>query len=718
MGAVSGSVSSARPGWRRAVAAPEAATAAFGLAVAVGVCWPLLGSRPVFLLDWVIGPHPPLVTSSMLGLHGGLTTGTPVGLATSLAVHVLGEAVTWLVLFACFPVAAVAAGRLTGGRRRAQVTAAAVYCVNPWVLDRAYAGQLTLLFGYALLPLATRSALRAAGQIVAGGRQPPRQALEAVAGPALWWGVLSALSPHYAWIYGLVLVAVVLVHLPRLGQPGRLAQVGRLVGWLAAATTAFGLLSLYIVVAHAASGRPAGAGAGSLALYRTSADPHLGLLANVAALYGFWRQGPHPVLVKTLVSGWPLLALALVVLAAAGLVPALRRHADTAGSAGRRRLAWLLAVVAAAGLLLALGTQGPTGPLFRLAYHHVPFFAVMREPQKFLMLVALAYAVGTGWAVDRLTARTASTAGQLAVAGLLGVALPLSTAFTIFDGFDATVAPSTLPAAYPQADALMGVGAGKILYLPWHLYEQQPFTGGRDVANPGPSLFRRPVLSGDNVQAGGINTQSTSPRAAFVARLVAGPRPANVGAALAPLGVKYVVLAHCADWRLYGWLNHQPDLHPVLADPALQVWQNTAYHGAGQRPGPAPHTTVAVRQLSPVAYQVPAGRPGLVAIDAAYQPGWVFDGRPGRPGAGGTVVFRAGAAGGVATFTPWGITRLGYVLSGAMALALVIGLWWSRRRPRTAGRVGEHRRRQPAPTPDRPKPVATLGTPGAGPSRP
>ena len=57
-----------------------------------------------------------------------------------------------------------------------------------------------------------------------------------------------------------------------------------------------------------------------------------------------------------------------------------------------------LAILAAgiAGYFLALGNEGPTGGLFRLAYEHIPGFVVMREPDKFAVLVALAYAYGFG----------------------------------------------------------------------------------------------------------------------------------------------------------------------------------------------------------------------------------------------------------------------------------------------------------------------------------
>ena len=49
--------------------------------------------------------------------------------------------------------------------------------------------------------------------------------------------------------------------------------------------------------------------------------------------------------------------------------------------AARRRDGLAILAADVAGYLLALGNQGPTGGLFRLAYEHVPGFVIMREPR-------------------------------------------------------------------------------------------------------------------------------------------------------------------------------------------------------------------------------------------------------------------------------------------------------------------------------------------------
>ena len=750
------------PVWRRVAAHPDAATLALGLVLAVGVCWPVLGGRPLFLLDWVSGPRPPMPSEAMLGLNGGLTTGVAGAVIMTLAVRLIGEAATWLPLLLFFPVAAVGAGRLTGGPRSARLAAATVYCANPFVFNRIFAGQLSLLVGYALLPFAVAGALRAVRRRSVG-----------LLTPALWWAVLTAISPHFAWIYGVVLVAVAALTRP---------HTWRAVAWLAGCTAAFAVTCAYILLPHSATQLPTTVGTTSLDLYRTVGDPHLGLFPNVAGLYGFWRTGPGPQLPKDVVTGWPLLLVALLVVVVAGYHTVLRRPAAAgAGGAGRadgsdrtggepaasdptgavtpagaseataneptashstashsttsdrRRLAWVLVAVGVAGYFLALGSQGPTGPLFRWAYDTVPFFAVMREPQKFLMLLALAYAVGFGWGVERLVTAATRSPGTLpggteqpgtpipgtgqpgtlppdtlpvstgqpgtraagpgqpatgapgtrakrrpvVVAAVVGLLLPLAYTPTIFDGLAGQIGPSTLPAAYQQADTLMGAGTGRVLYLPWHLYEAQPFTGGRVVATLGPTVFRRLVIAGDNVQAGPVQTQSTSPRSAYLQDLFArGPAVTDFGALVAPLGVEYVVLARTVDWRSYGWLAAQRDLRLVLRTGGLDVWRNLAYAGAGHRTGSA----TPVQRVSPVAYRVPPGAPGTVTIDATYQQGWTFDGRPGQPTPQGTVRFTAGAGGGMATFGPWGQVRLGYVVSIVAVAALAVAAAWDHRR--------------------------------------
>jgi hypothetical protein len=693
------------------------------------VCAPLFAGGRVFLLDWSIGPHIAIANPGTLGLNGGLTAGVVGSVVFVILNDLLGSVATWLPIFLFFPIALVGAGRLAGRSPWSRVAAGTLYAVNPFVFNRIYAGHLPLLIGYALLPFAVAAALRSLSAPIS------RWVI-----PALWWAVLTALSPHFAWIFGAVVIGIVVV-----ASLTRSQTIGRVLGWFATCAGLFVLMSGYIILPQTASNLPTKVGSVSLSLYRTSGDPHLGLFANVLSLYGFWRIGPGPELPKDVVDGWPFLMIAILLIVVFGAWHGMRKqktglskatgaglppnaevltascgprvvsahkksNVDLLSRLDQRFLALLLLFVGVVGFFLALGSQGPTGGLFLWAYDHVPFFDLMREPQKFLMLLALAYAVFFGWGVEKFTQIDVSTkrVGAISAALLIGLVLPLGYTPTIFDGLAGQINSSPLPDAYQQANTFMGSGAGNILYLPWHLYMEYPFTKGRVVTNVAVTSFSRNVISGDDVQAGGVETQSTSPRSAYLQRLYHdGPQVSAFGALIAPLGVKYVVLAKAVDWASYSWLKHQKDLKLVFDDSSLEVWRNEAYDGVGEREttlrtvpnfrsllalaksndlGSAPvvirsgattspraHiTSHSVQKLSLVAYRIGPGTPGWVAVDAGFQRGWSLDGRPAIESAEGTVLVRVGKGGGVLQFTPWGLVHLGYIESGGVFVCLAV----------------------------------------------
>jgi len=701
-----------------------------GLLIGVAVCVPFFGGGRLFLLDWSIGPTTPIISINTLGLFGGLTSGVLGSMLTGLLNWALGSVSTWLLFLLFFPMAFLGISRLAGGSLTSRISAGFLYTVNPFVFSRLYVGHIALLIGYALLPFAVLSALRLQGP-------PWRYALRV----SLWWAGLTAITPHFSWIYGVVVLVIAIVA----ASKGALRDS---VVRLAASVTSFFIMSMYLLLPHFATSLATQNGPSSLALYQSSGDPRFGLFGNVAGLYGFWRLGPGPTLPKNLISGWPFLYLAILLVAATGAWVALRKttssSADDAkdfeksaertpfsnlllseqpctSSANRALVATSLLAVGVVGFFLALGSQGPTGALFRWCYVHVPFFAIMREPQKFLMLLALAYAVFFGWGIAHISRlATSAKATRTATAALfLGIALPLGYTPTMFNGLSAQIAPSHVPGAYQEANDLMGNGAGSILALPWHLYLSYPFTNNRVVANLTPSLFNRNVISGDNVEAGGVETQSTSLQSKYLADLYSrGSTLKHFGALIAPLGIKYVVLSKTVDWPAYLWLTRQSDLKRILNTSSIEVWKNLAYDNIGQshvtlrvvssltetvnevnspasamglvstrvareaKSLSAPSYSSAsttksrsgdtVRMVSPVAFHIDSGSPGWVEVDEPYQVGWSINGVQALPTTEGSMVVHVGSDGGNLVFTPWRSARLGYIISGGAFIVIFL----------------------------------------------
>jgi hypothetical protein len=539
----------------------------------------------------------------------------------------------------------------------ARLGAGLFYAVNPFVFDRLYAGQLGLLLGYAMLPFAVTALLDAA-------QEPHR-----VGRAACWAGATVMMSEHFAWILVPVVAAIALT------RPRRLLASLRLGGVALGAAA----ISAYLVVPPLLAGASPAGPLTQLNAYRTRADPRLGLMVNVAGLYGFFRPGPTEP--KDLFSRWPAILAALVLIVAAGYVAVLR---DTA----RRRDGLAILAAGAAGYFLALGSQGPAGGLFRFAYEHIPGFVMMREPGKFSVLVALAYTYGFGWGIAWLTTGSRQKAAQL-VPAALAIALPLAYTPNLFGGLGGQVKASEVPSSWASASRL--AGDATVLFLPWHEYYPTPFTGQRTIANPAASYFAGTVLASQN-PGPGYAFAAEDPEHVFLDNLL-GP-PVNLRrmrVALAGLGVRFVALAKVSDWRDFAGIAEAPGIRLRYASRSLDlfsVWPTATETRDARR----------VRSVDLVDYRVLPGRPGVVALPVPYSQSWALDGHPAIRLAEGQAGIVAPAGGGVAHYSPSGGIIASEIVSLAAALALA-GITFRERRKRVRGRTDPGARR-PGLTPE------------------
>jgi hypothetical protein len=616
-----------------------------GLALAVLVCYPFTGGR-LLLLDFVSGPHQPLLPAATFGLDGGLTGGVPLAIGFHLLDRLLGQAGSVVPAAVFFPLATTgAARRVRAAPLPARLGAGLFYAVNPFVFDRLYAGQLGLLLGYALLPFAVVAFIVAAQESHRVGRA------------ACWAGATVMMSEHFAWILVPVAAAIVLT------RPRRLLASLRL-GGVALGTAA---ISAYLVVPPLLAGVSPAGPLTQLNAYRTRADPRLGLMVNVAGLYGFFRPGPTEP--KDLFSRWPAILAALVLVVAAGYVAVLR-------DAARRRDGLAILAAGVVGYFLALGDQGPTGGLFRFAYEHIPGFVMMREPDKFSVLVALAYAYGFGWGIAWLTTGSRQKAARL-VPAALAIALPLAYTPNLFDGLGGQVKASDVPSSWAAASRL--TGDATVLFLPWHEYLPTPFTGHRTIANPAASYFAGTVLAGQN-PGPGYAFAGEDPEHVFLDNLL-GP-PVNLRrlrVALAGLGVRFVVLAKVASWQDFAGVAEAPGIRLIYRSRSLDlfsVWPTATEIRDARR----------VRSVDLVDYRVLPGRPGVVALPIPYSQGWTLDSHPAIRLPDGQAGIVAPAGGGVVHYNPSGGIIASEIASLAAVLALA-GIAFLERRRRVRGRT-------------------------------
>jgi hypothetical protein len=234
-------------------------------------------------------------------------------------------------------------------------------------------------------------------------------------------------------------------------------------------------------------------------------------------------------------------------------------------------------VAGSLGVVLAAGTAfPPTGGVFRWLFVNVPSLGAYREPQKFLALTVVAYAILGAVGLERaLRARRPA---------LLAAAVAFSSVLlyghALLWGLGGEIQLSRYPASWGQADrAMQERGDGRLLVLPWWLYEDWPFTDGRIVASPAPSFFSgREVLVGRDIGLG-LPSASVDPFSYYVDDVLDLEGVRNLGERVAPLGVRYVAWTEEADLDDLELLSRQRDLTRIYNGGDLVLFESRAWQG-------------------------------------------------------------------------------------------------------------------------------------------
>lgn len=335
-----------------------------------------------------------------------------------------------------------------------------------------------------------------------------------------------------------------------------------------------------------------GFGSGDQRAFATVGDGTIGRLGNVLRLQGFWAEGQNLYLLPQDVTlAWGVIALGVWALVIVGMTASWR-------VCGRHVTA-LFALIVVIAAVLAIGTMN--GWLAA----HVPLFAGYREPQKFVALVALGYAFFAGHgtaAILRRSLKRSVLAKRNEKSGnfiqnLLAfrkdgpfgtMILVFALACVVFNftkpmwwGFDGQLVPRHYPADWFAVNERLDADQSnfKVLFLPWHLYMHFRFAG-RIIANPASKFFDKPVIVSQNPELYGASPTALRPEQRQLNKLLpAASRNSDLGAQVAPLRVKYIVLAKDLDYQKYSYLNYQKDLQLVSESSTLKLYRNVMFKG-------------------------------------------------------------------------------------------------------------------------------------------
>lgn len=427
------------------------------------------------------------------------------------------------------------------------------YMINPFTYSRFMAGQWLVLLGYALLPFFVHSIINL---MMKPGKPTALRA-------ALYATAIAFVSVHQTGIMAIVVIcAIGIMAWKYWGK----SQLKKLLKWsLVAAGLALLLNSFWVIptaLGHTEIGQ-------SLATFddrhhnafATDNSGPFGAVGNVIRLQGFWVEPLNFYLMpQDRMPLWGLVSIIVWILVGTGVVVAWRRQ---------RFMALFFGALGLAGIILA------ATPL--VSWFDV-IFNGYREPQKFVVLIALSYAyfgaLGTIGAARWASKRWSDTGVSIALG--LALLIPFLLTPTMLWGFAGQLKTSHYPPDWTQLNQQLNQPdiTGRGLFLPWHQYMEFDFAG-RIIANPAEKFFDKPLIISDNPEFAGISPAYPNDDKRRIEQALTAPE--TLPDILNQLNIQFVILAKENDSQDYAFLDSSPNLKLVTETETLKYYKNEAY---------------------------------------------------------------------------------------------------------------------------------------------
>lgn len=239
----------------------------------------------------------------------------------------------------------------------------------------------------------------------------------------------------------------------------------------------------------------------------------------------------------------------------------------------------LVRALAALGLLsfiLGIGIRGGLVKTFnQFLYDYVPFYMGLREPQKWIGLLLIAYAglgaLGLKKLLELKDMKEHAPAWGLAALFLVFIYTP-----TMFAGFLGQLKPIDFPSDWYATKEIIAEreDEGKVLVLPWNQYLDPGFLNGKEVANPARAFFGDSVIQGDNMETSTAFTQSNRPESKVIEKHLFGEEEINSDFLidLEKIGIGSILLLKNEDLDDYGWLDKLESLELIQDSENLKLY--------------------------------------------------------------------------------------------------------------------------------------------------
>jgi hypothetical protein len=529
--------------------------------------WSFFSPGYILTLDMIFAPDTFRISDSFYGLSNQYSVLPLYAFLKFISIFFSNELIQKSLFFFVFFVSGISMYKLCPGEWGiGRYFAGFLYMLNPFIYVRFLAGHWLILLAYAVSPIVIKS-------LMDFFESPSTKRSLYVAFLITFVFFIDTHTPF------LLLIVFCVFYIAKIMDSRKIAG-GVLVISKSAVLIGFFLLllnSYWLVPSFTGNNIPLGEITSSdLYTFSTKQDLNFNTLFTTASMYGFWRGGY--LYTKDLLPYWYLFFIFILFLSVHGFVSNYRhpKHGIYVRAFG---------IIAVISVLLATGISGPFGGIFEFLFNNIFFFKGFREPQKFVALLILAYAYIGGLGVVELekAARARSSDVFTKFGMWLLIALALSTpfiySFTMFNGLWGQLKTTDYPEDWYGVNDYLNADKQdfNVLFLPWHLYMDFKWlpTPQKRIGNPANIFFEKPVIQGENMEAGQIYSSSTNPVSKYIGFLLGNKdKIDNMGELVAPINVKYIILTKEVDYKQYDFLYNQKDLEVVKDSENLVVFRN------------------------------------------------------------------------------------------------------------------------------------------------
>lgn len=534
------------------------------------IVFPLLPPGYILTMDAIFTPKmpwPSLFSSSFLY----------ESLLASLSLLISSFWLEKIIMFLIFFLSALGMSRLVSADNLlARTYSGILYAVNPLVYERLVSGQLGFLLGYSLFPFVVKATF----DFYSGMNNIKALKL------AILVTLMVTTAIHFVLIFSVFfLIYSIFFFSFNTKFPISFNKLLIFLGFIFIFNSNWIIPSVFGFsdVSQAINGF----NRNDLVAFQSVSDKNFGLIFNLLAGYGFWREPSKQfVSPKDVIFFWPLLALIIIGVSFLGLY---KMFQDKDKLLFPPILTFLVMFILSLDLAGGIALK-PFANTAYFLYDKFPPLRGLREPQKLVGIIILCYAFFGGIGLGKIIRVVKTRASKIALF-IIFLMLPLIYTPVIFGGFWGQLKPVFYPQSWFIVNNIIKSDTDNflVLFFPWHQYMRFNFNNNLVIANPAPNFFEKSVLSSRNYETVPLYGHDQRPEALHVEGLLSIHKnrknllgqevnyQVDWGADLSPIGVKYIILAKESDWKSYSFLDRSDRINKIYEDEQIILYKNLEF---------------------------------------------------------------------------------------------------------------------------------------------